>query len=107
MLFRSPDYWITTSNKCVRLEKLVYRIIELSAEKKVPLNNLLRVFKSDLQERLLTYFKELEASGLVVFNNPDRVGKARRRNVRVDEKAICRVIKDVVPQGKILKSAPA
>ena len=101
------DQWITTSNKCVRLEKLVYRIIKLSAEKQVPLSGLFVAFKPDLQERLLAYFKELEASGLVVFNNPERVGKARHRNVRVDEKAICRVVKDIVPQGKLLERVPA
>jgi hypothetical protein len=99
-------YWISTSNRCVKIEKIVYRIINLSAEKQLPLSSVLAAFKPELQERLLAYFKELETTGLLVFNNPNRVGKIRRRNVRIDEKAICRVVKDVVPQGRLAESAP-
>jgi len=100
-------YWLTTSNRCIKIEKLVYRIIKLSAEKQLPLSSVLAAFKPELQERLLNYFKELETTGLLVFNNPNRVGKVRRRNVRIDEKAICRVVKDIAPQGKLVQSAPA
>jgi anaerobic magnesium-protoporphyrin IX monomethyl ester cyclase len=103
----SVHYWLTTSNRCVKIEKLVYRIIKLSAEKQVPLKSLLAPFKPELQDRLLAFFRELETSGLVVFNNPNRVGAARRRNVRIDDKTICRVIKGMVPPGKILESTAA
>jgi anaerobic magnesium-protoporphyrin IX monomethyl ester cyclase len=98
-------YWLTTSNRCVKIEKLVYRIIRLSAEKRLPLNSIFASLKPELQERLLAYFKELETSGLLVFNNPNRIGRVRRRNVRIDEKAICRLVKDMVPQGKLVDSA--
>lgn len=102
------QYWLTTSNRCVKIEKLVYRIIKLSAEKQLPLSSVLAAFKPELQQRLLAYFKELETTGLLVFNNPNRTGEIRRRNVRIDEKAICRVVKDVAPQGKlVLESARA
>src|SRR3712207_8528619 len=58
-LFRSggPGYWITTGNKCVRIEKLVYRLITLGASTKLPLKNLLGGFKPELQARLLEYLK--------------------------------------------------
>lgn len=99
-------YWITTGNKCVKLDKLVYRLITVAAAKQIPLKELLSSFKPDLQEKLFQYLKGLEGSGLLVFNDPIHGGTTKLRNVRVDEKAVCRAI-NVIPQGKILDSAHA
>lgn len=98
------SYWITTGGKCVKLDKLVYRLINVAAATEYPLRDILSKFKPDLQAKLLDYLRGLEESGLLVFRDPSRPGAEKRRNVRVDEKAVCRAI-NVIPQGKLLDGA--
>jgi anaerobic magnesium-protoporphyrin IX monomethyl ester cyclase len=64
------NYWITESNKCARIEKLVYRILLLAAEQELTLGDVLGNFKGEMAEKLLEYFKGLEASKLLVFKDP-------------------------------------
>lgn len=97
-------YWVTGGDRCVKLDKLVYRILLVAGEKQLTLNNILDGLKADLKERLLEYFKGLEASGLVVFQDPKRPRKQISRCLRVDERAVCRVVK-VMPEGKLLESS--
>lgn len=67
------SYWITARDKCVKLEKLVYRILSLVVEQQLTLNDVLSSFKPDLAERLLEYIKGLASMGLLVFTNSDQV----------------------------------
>lgn len=99
-----PSYWLTTGNKCVKLDKLVYRLITLGASRQVPLRNLLSGFKPELQARLLEYLKGLEASGMLIFDGPERVAGTLRRNVRLEDKDISRAI-NVMPHGKMADGA--
>jgi hypothetical protein len=93
-------YWVTTGDRCVKLDKLVYRILQFAAERGATLREALNGLNGDLRQRLLKYFRELEPSELVVFHAPGQSRERRRRVVRIDERAVARVVK-VAPQGRL------
>lgn len=93
-------YWVTTGDRCVKLDRLVYRILKIAAERGLTLREMVADLGVDLKSRLMSYFRELEASQLVVFHAPGQPPDRRRRLVRVDERAVSRVVR-VMPQGRI------
>ncbi len=101
-----PEYWVTTGDRCIKLDKLVFRILRLVSENQITLDEVLANFNADLRSRLLEYFANLETSDLVVFHDPQQPNVKKRRVVRIDEKAVCKEVR-VVPQGKLLDSHPA
>ena len=97
-------YWITTGNKSVRLDKLVYRIISIAAEKQVPLDRVLSGFDEGLKSKLLAFLRQLEENGLLILRDPEGRAEEKMRGSILDEKSICKVMK-VIPPGKIVESA--
>jgi anaerobic magnesium-protoporphyrin IX monomethyl ester cyclase len=97
-------YWITTGHKSVKLDKLVYRIISVAAERQVRLGEILNNFEPEMRDRLLDFLRKLEGNGLLMFKDPDDAGKEKMNAVYLDEKSICKGVK-VMPQGLLVESA--
>ena len=97
-------YWITSGDRCIKVDRLVYKILQFASERSATLREVLGEFNEELRTRLLGYFYQLEASELVLFHDPDSTWEKKRRVVKVDEKAVCRVVR-VMPQGKLSGSA--
>jgi anaerobic magnesium-protoporphyrin IX monomethyl ester cyclase len=97
----NKTYWITTGNKSVRLDKLVYRIISIAVEKQVPLGLVLNGFEDDLKDRLVKFLLQLEENGLLVLTDPERVVERKMRGAFLDERFIYRSIQ-TVPHGKLI-----
>jgi radical SAM family protein len=69
-----PTYWLATGKRCVKLEKIVYRILSIAAHNnKLTVDQVNRSIPEKLRGRLLAYFKDLEAKGLISFRCGDRL----------------------------------
>lgn len=80
---RNPDgtaYWIVAGKKSARLDKLIYRILSVAEEQQLTLGDILGAFKPEMRERLLAYFKDLGANGLLAFHDPLRPKRAARES---------------------------
>lgn len=99
-------YWVTSGDRCIKLDKLVYRILQVASEGRAALKEVLTGLNTDLRTRLIEYFRQLETSELVVFHHPSMTWERKRRVVHVDEKAVSRVVR-VMPQGKLIESSTA
>ncbi|HMG33687.1 MAG TPA: radical SAM protein [Blastocatellia bacterium] len=97
-------YWVTSGDRCIKLDKLVFRILQVASARHLTVKDVLTGFNDPLRARLLDYFAQLESSELVVFHDPGESWEKRRRVVRVDDKAVCRVVR-VMPQGKLIDSS--
>lgn len=93
-------YWLTCGDRCLKLDKLVFRILQFTSERRLTLRQALTGLSEDLQARLMSFFVQLEASEMVFFHGPTESWEKRRRVVRVDDKAVSRVVR-VMPQGKL------
>lgn len=96
-------YWITTGHKSVKLDKLVYRIISVLAERRVPLGEILNNFEPEMRDKLLDFLRKLEGKGLLMFKDPDDGGKEKIKGIYLAEQTICKGVK-VHPQGLLLDS---
>src|SRR5689334_10277214 len=88
-------FWITSGDRCVKLDKIVFKILRLASERRLTLEQALTGLNPDLQARLMSYFSQLESSGLVVFHDPGSSWRDKRRRVSADEKAMYRTIRTI------------
>jgi len=65
-----PTYWIRSGPRVVQLEKLVYRLLKMGAESKLPIGKLLSPFPEALQRRLTAYIRQLGQDALLRFTPP-------------------------------------
>jgi hypothetical protein len=93
-------YWLTSGDRCLKLDKLVFKILQLVSEHRLTLREALSGLNGDLQARLMEYFRQLESQELIVFHDPSQSWEKRRRVVLVDYKTPQRVVR-VMPQGKL------
>lgn len=64
-------FWIIADTKSAKLDKLIYQLLSIAVEEQLTMDELLSNFKPEIKERLLTYFRNLGNSGLVLFNDPN------------------------------------
>jgi hypothetical protein len=67
------NFWIVLDDKCGRLNKQVYRLLLPAAREPVPIGKILARCPEDIRPRVLTYLKDLESNGFVLFKDGDRV----------------------------------
>ncbi|MEE8584057.1 MAG: hypothetical protein V3T83_04320, partial [Acidobacteriota bacterium] len=91
-------HWLVFGDKCIQLDKLVYRILKLASENKLPLGDLLDGFKPDLKVRLLDYFAKLESVGAVIFHDPAKPPPLTPKVARSHSEALRREVTSV-PAG--------
>lgn len=75
---RGTSYWIRAEQKCVPLDKMVYRLLRAAVAAETTLGELVSPFGEPLRSRLLAFFRDLGRHGLVEFNPPRR---ARRETL--------------------------
>jgi len=92
-LAEGRTYWITSGDRSVRLDRLVFKMLQLLSEKRMPLREALGGLNRDLRSRLLEYLRRLESSGMVSFQGPDGKGKVQQRTLSVDGRTACREVK--------------
>ncbi len=71
-----PSTWIRAEQKCVPLDRLVYRLLSLGIARSCPLSELLGGLQEELRVRLLGYLRELSQHGLIEFKPPRLQGDA-------------------------------
>lgn len=69
---QGTTYWIRAEQKCVPLDKLVFRLIQAAMANRLTLGELLGAFEPQLGSRLLAFFRDLGRHGLLEFNPPRR-----------------------------------
>lgn len=62
------SYWAMAADKCLRLDKLVFRLLQLGGRHGLSVGDLVKSFDPTLRERILQFFLELGRRGLVEFN---------------------------------------
>ncbi|HLG13552.1 MAG TPA: radical SAM protein [Blastocatellia bacterium] len=70
-------YWITAGNKCAKVEKLVYRIVSLAVEHNLSLDEVLSSIPAEMKSKLIEYFKQLQAKGLIDLRDPNRMDRKK------------------------------
>jgi anaerobic magnesium-protoporphyrin IX monomethyl ester cyclase len=65
-----PTYWIRSGPRVVQLDKLVYRLLTVGAESKLPIGKLLSTLPESLQRRLIAYIRQLGQDALLRFTPP-------------------------------------
>jgi radical SAM family protein len=99
------SYWVVTADRCAKLDKLVFRVLSLSADKRLTLNEVMASLKPELKEKLLNYFEELEEQGLLIFHDPRKSEPQRRKGFLIDDRTVVRSRK-TIPGGKLVLSLP-
>jgi hypothetical protein len=61
---------VRAEQKCVPLDKMVYRLLQAAMAERMTLGALLNRFEPPLRSRLLAYFRDLGRHGLLEFNPP-------------------------------------
>ncbi len=100
------SFWVTNGDKCLKLDKLVYRILALSSQEQLPLKEVMEPLPSELSGRLVEHFKQLEESGFLVLRDPDRPERRRRRLFMVEKTAMSKYQR-TLPEGRLRESAAA
>jgi hypothetical protein len=65
-----PSYWIRSGERVVRLDKLVYRLLKVGSDTKLPIRNLLAAVPEPLRPRIIAYLRDLGQCSLVRFESP-------------------------------------
>ncbi|HEX3552543.1 MAG TPA: radical SAM protein [Thermoanaerobaculia bacterium] len=68
--------WIRVEQKCVPLDRLVYRLLSLGMARNCSLSELLGGLQEELRVRLLGYLRELSEHGLIELKPPRLQGNA-------------------------------
>jgi hypothetical protein len=68
-------YWLVLGRQCVKLDKLVYRILNVAAKTSLTIGEILATVPASLSERLLEYFKGLESNGFLSYMHGEHVVK--------------------------------
>ncbi|MGO8790118.1 MAG: B12-binding domain-containing radical SAM protein [Terriglobia bacterium] len=64
---RESSYWLVAGKNCVRLDKLVFRVLGLAATTRITIGQIVSNVPPAIQERLFTYLKDLEIKGLILL----------------------------------------
>jgi hypothetical protein len=67
--------WLVLGRQCVKLDKLVYRILSVAAKTPLTISEILASVPASLSERLLGYLRGLETNGFVSYKHGDHVVK--------------------------------
>ena len=62
-----PGYWLVAGRNCVKLDKLVFRILTLASTSKITIGQIVSSVPAAIQERLFRYLKDLEIKNLILF----------------------------------------
>lgn len=73
-----PSYWLRCGDKCVQLDALLYRLIEIGLTHKLTVAQLVGSLEGDTRERILRFFLELGEKELLVFHDPARPPRDRK-----------------------------
>lgn len=93
------SYWLVAGRKCVKLDKLVFRILDLAAKSNITIGQITSSIPEAIRERLFTYIKDLEIKGLITFKVNDY---AIRSVASVNEEQKRRShVPTIPPEGKI------
>ena len=85
-----PQYWLTSGNKCARLEKLVYRIVTVATQQSITVRDILNALNDEMKVKMLEYFKGLKKNGLLLFESPARATRAEEpATAAASEAAAC------------------
>lgn len=93
-------FWVTNGNKCLKLDKLVYRILTLSSERQSPLGEVMASLPPSLQERLWAFFGRLEEQDFIVLKDPLNPNRRRRHLFMPDAKAVSKYQR-ALPEGRL------
>jgi len=63
----SVSYWLLDGQKCVKLDRLVFRVLDLAARNGVTIGWIVSNVPDTLRQGLFQYIKTLEVKGLVSF----------------------------------------
>ncbi len=61
------SYWLLDGQQCVKLDKLVFRVLELAVRNGVSIGWIIENVPATIREGLFSYLKSLEVKGLVSY----------------------------------------
>lgn len=61
----ASSYWLVAGRNCVKLEKLVFRVLTLAATNQITIGQIISKVPPGIQERLFNYLKDLETKSLI------------------------------------------
>jgi hypothetical protein len=80
--------WLTCGNKCAKVDTLMSKIISLAVDNKFALGDILGSFPPETGDKILEYFKQLQAKGLLEFHDPERKRKPLDEYAPVENRAL-------------------
>jgi hypothetical protein len=78
-------YWLVAGKRCVKLDKLVFRILSVAAKTKLTVGQVVSAVPEPLRDRLFGYLKDLEMKSLIGLEL-DGVAIRSAASVREEEK---------------------
>ena len=94
-----PSYWLVAGKSCVKLDKLVFRILSVAATSKITIGQILASMPAAIQERLFRYFKDLEVKNLITLKSNGAV--IRSAASMAEEQKRRAPVQRAVPEGRI------
>jgi hypothetical protein len=62
-----PSYWLVAGKRCVKLDKLVFRILSVAAKTRLTIGQVVSAVPAPLREKLFEYLKDLEMKSLILL----------------------------------------
>ena len=94
-----PSYWLVAGKSCVKLDKLVFRILSVATTSKITIGQILASVPAAIQERLFRYFKDLEVKNLITLKSNGAV--IRSAASMAEEQKRRAKVQRAVPEGRI------
>ena len=94
----TASYWLVTAGHCVKLDKLVFRILSLCAKTEITIGKILSTIPEAVRDRLFTYLMELERKNLIALK---RGGVVIRSTASVEEEENPKEVRKAPPAWKM------
>jgi hypothetical protein len=95
-----PSYWLVAGKRCVKVDKLVFRILSVAAKTRLTVGQVVTAVPAPLRERLFGYLKDLETKSLITLEL-DGVAVRSAASVREDERMREQLPKTAAPEWKM------
>lgn len=79
----SPSYWLRSGERVARLDKLVYRLLQVANATQLPLSELMEIYPEALRPRLIDHLRALGRRALIEIHRPGVAAPAVRPLRRV------------------------
>lgn len=100
-----PTYWIRSGERVARLDKLVYRLLQVAGATELPLGDLIEAYPAPLRPKLLGHLRDLGRRALLEFRQPGVQVQAVRpkRQVPLPERRLDAVYQPPVERQPALR----